>query len=222
MKKEQKVLKDTFEKQLLQSKLEIQEQTLNFISQEIHDNVGQILSFAKVQINILNQKEQVEKSELAEIKESISKALVELRDLAKGLSTDRISSFDLYQGIAEEINRINRTGGVIAHLKLSENCPVVRDQVKLILFRLVQESLQNTLKHAQASEINIVVLCQSNLLCIEMHDNGVGFQAGAEKEQSQGLGLKNMMQRAELLGGTAAIRTSPGAGTSVYIKVPYA
>ncbi|MFX7870642.1 histidine kinase dimerization/phosphoacceptor domain-containing protein, partial [Acinetobacter baumannii] len=79
-----------FEKQTLQSQLEIQEQTFNIISQEIHDNVGQILSLAKVQMNILEEQLVNPPAILKDTKENISRAMNDLRDIAKGLSTERI------------------------------------------------------------------------------------------------------------------------------------
>ena len=79
-----------FNQQLLQSQLEMQEQTFNIISTEIHDNVGQILSLAKVQLNIIDQGEMLDRSLLADAKESVSKAMIDLRDIAKSLNSERI------------------------------------------------------------------------------------------------------------------------------------
>ena len=85
MSKEKQLMRATFEKQLLESKLEIQEQTFDMISQEIHDNVGQILSLAKVQLGILEQRQDVDGELLGNVKESISQAMTELRDIADEL-----------------------------------------------------------------------------------------------------------------------------------------
>jgi len=101
-----------FEKQSLQSQLEIQEQTFNAISQEIHDNVGQILSLAKVQLNILEEQLATPSALLKETKNNISRAMNDLRDIAKGLSTDRIEQLDLLQALQQETERINKTGNI--------------------------------------------------------------------------------------------------------------
>src|SRR5450755_4529216 len=110
MSKEKQLMRATFDKQLLQSKLEIQEQTFDMISQEIHDNVGQILSLAKVQLGIMEQKQSVDGELLSNVKESISLAMTELRDIAKSLSSERLQKLSLQDSIAQEIRRINRSG----------------------------------------------------------------------------------------------------------------
>ena len=110
MSKEKQLMRATFDKQLLESKLEIQEQTFDMISQEIHDNVGQILSLAKVQLGIMEQKQSVDNELLGSVKESISLAMTELRDIAKSLSSERIQPMSLQESIVQEIKRINRSG----------------------------------------------------------------------------------------------------------------
>ncbi len=99
MSKEKQLMRATFDKQLLESKLEIQEQTFDMISQEIHDNVGQILSLAKVQLGIMEQKQTVDNELLGNVKESISLAMTELRDIAKSLSSERIHPLSLQESI---------------------------------------------------------------------------------------------------------------------------
>jgi len=103
MSKEKQLMRATFDKQLLESKLEIQEQTFEMISQEIHDNVGQILSLAKVQLGIMEQKQSVET--VSSVKESISLAMTELRDIAKSLSSSRVQQVSLPESIGQEIRR---------------------------------------------------------------------------------------------------------------------
>ena len=110
MSKENQLMRATFDKQLLESKLEIQEQTFDMISQEIHDNVGQILSLAKVQLGIMEQKQTVDGELLGNVKESISLAMTELRDIAKSLSSQRVQQVSLQESISQEIRRINRSG----------------------------------------------------------------------------------------------------------------
>src|SRR5579872_1516826 len=102
---EKEILKATYEKTILQSQLEIQEQTLNEISQEIHDNVGQILSLAKVQINIMHERPDRGPEMLIGIKENIGKAMTDLRDIARSLSSERIQSLGIHDTIAHEVER---------------------------------------------------------------------------------------------------------------------
>jgi len=219
---EQQEMKALFEKQILESKLEMQEQTFNFISQEIHDNVGQVLSLAKVQLNIMDQQPEMDRSLLREAKDSISKAMTELRDIAKSLSSERIQSFELGRCITEEINRINRSGLVKAQASINGTSAHVKDHNKLILFRIVQESIQNIIKHAKATEINVIMEDQGNRSVITITDNGSGFDVEKELSKESGLGLKNIIHRAELIGGNASISSKPQQGTSISIIIPHA
>jgi two-component system NarL family sensor kinase len=221
MAREKQQIQDTFEKQLLQSKLEMQEETFNAISQEIHDNVGQLLSFAKVQLNIIEQRQTGGREELKAVKETIGSAFTALRNIAKSLSSDRVQAFGLTDNIQEEVRRMQRGGVDIAFNIRFEERPL-NQQSKLLLFRMIQEALQNILKHARATKVVIDLQYQPDMLLITVYDNGGGFNVAQEIEKKEGLGLHNILNRARLMGGTATISSSPAEGTSIHINVPYA
>ncbi|HEX3080651.1 MAG TPA: histidine kinase, partial [Puia sp.] len=157
MSKEQQLMRAAYDKQLLESKLEIQEQTFDMISQEIHDNVGQILSLAKVQLSIMEQKQSVEGELLTNVKESISLAMTELRDIAKSLNSERLQKLSLQDSITQEIRRINRSGLIKVSSDVEGTEKNIPDQHKLIAFRIVQEGLQNIIKHAGASDVKVSI-----------------------------------------------------------------
>jgi two-component system, NarL family, sensor kinase len=210
-----------FESQLLQSQLEIQEQTLNNISEEIHDNVGQILSLAKVQINIMNQSDQLSKNMLNEVKENIGKAMNDLRDIAKGLSTNRIKSMNIRDAITNEAERINRSGAIKVSISAQGEEKKMDEQKKLILFRIIQESLQNCIKHAEASEISVCFLFLPDTLQLAIKDNGKGFDLQKALKNNTGLGLMNLTTRVSLTGGTSSIESVLNEGTIISINIPY-
>lgn len=222
MSKEQQLMRATFDKQLLESKLEIQEETFNTISQEIHDNVGQILSLAKVQLGILEQRQNIEGDLVSNAKESISQAMTELRDIAKSLSSERLQSLSLPESIAQEIRRINRSGFIKITAEVDGIEKNVPDQQKLIAFRMVQEGFQNIIKHAKASEVKVSIQYREEWLYISIFDNGTGFNPEEELKKRGGLGLQNILRRAELVGGKASISSKPGEGTTLEIQIAYA
>ena len=222
MSKEQQLMRATFDKQLLESKLEIQEETFNTISQEIHDNVGQILSLAKVQLGILEQRQNIEGDLVTNVKESISQAMTELRDIAKSLSSERLQSLSLPESIAQEIRRINRSGFIKITAEVDGIEKNVPDQQKLIAFRMVQEGFQNIIKHAKASEVKVSIQYREEWLYISIFDNGTGFNPEEELKKRGGLGLQNILRRAELVGGKASISSKPGEGTTLEIQIAYA
>jgi YD repeat-containing protein len=207
--------------QLQQSQLEIQEQTFNAISREIHDNVGQILSLAKVQLSIIDQSESFDKALVSEAKESVSKAMTDLRDISKSLNSERIQLSSLVEITGQELQRINRSGIMLTSLTVDGQEQVVAQQKKLIIFRIIQEAFQNILKHSHAKNIDVTFNYDTHQLRISITDNGKGF----DKElttNNDGLGLQNIFTRTALIGGTAQINSIINKGTIITIILPYA
>ncbi len=221
MSKEKQLMRATFDKQLLESKLEIQEQTFDMISQEIHDNVGQILSLAKIQLGIMEQKQSVDGELMGNVKESISQAMTELRDIAKSLSSERLQHLSLQDSICQEIRRINRSGFIKVSSDVQGTEKNIPDQHKLIAFRIVQEGLQNILKHAGATEVFVSIRYLEEGMFISIQDNGVGFNPETALKKQEGLGLQHILRRATLVGGKAEIMSKPGEGTTLQIQMGY-
>lgn len=219
---EKQIMETTFEHNMLQARLEIQEQTFNAISQEIHDNVGQLLSLAKVQLSIAEQYETFDKSLLADIKVNVSNALNDLRDIARSLNSDRIRQLTLYQIVDEELLRISRWSTIRYDIQTIGAERPIDEQRKSILYRIVQECLQNTLKHANATEISVSLNYHPSTLQVAISDNGRGFDGTHSASQPAGIGLTNIRARTGSLGGSVTIDSAPEKGTSVILIVPYA
>lgn len=215
-------MQQQYTEQLLQSRLEIQEQTFTTISQEIHDNVGQTLSLAKVQMNIIEQKETMDTAIFTEAKANISRAMTDLRDIARSLNTDRITLESLPQTVAQEVSRINRAGIIAVAINITGEEVAMPNQKKLIIYRMVQESLQNILKHAAATQVTIQFLFEAAYLQVLITDNGTGFNTQKLTPNNAGLGLQNIVHRAMLIGGNATITSAINKGTTITITSPYA
>lgn len=218
---EKQELKVAFEKTILQTKLEIQEQTFTAISQDIHDNVGQILSLVKVQLNILEQQSSQDNAVLTDAKENLSKALTDLRDIAKGLSSERIRMAGLSAAVAQEAERLNRTGLVHVEFNIMGDEKPTGDQQQLIIFRVIQEALQNIIKHAAAEEVRIALNYEADKLLVLIKDDGKGFNLEAVRRDMPGLGLPHMFSRLQLIGGEASVNSQPGRGTQIRLNIPY-
>jgi two-component system, NarL family, sensor kinase len=218
---ESQIMQEQYQKQLLVAKLEIQEQTLNNISGELHDNVGQILSLATIQLNILEVSRGLDRNDLQDIRESVGNAIGVLRDIAKSLSTERIRGFNLAACIEEEINRIRRSGILNGILTIEGTEQPFDDEKKIILFRIIQECIQNILKHSGAREVGILMNYETIGLFVKVTDNGRGFSVDDAFYKRPGLGLQNILKRAELVGGKADFSSVPGGGTIVNIYIPY-
>lgn len=218
--REREKMKAVFNDQLLQSRLEMQEQTLNVISQEIHDNVGQILSLAKVQLNIMEHSGRFDSALLADVKESVGKVMTDLRDIAKSLNSDRIQLLNLPEMLTHELSRISRSGLMLTRMEVKGTEHAIQNQKKLILFRIIQEALQNILKHAKAGHIGLDFNYHEDYVEIRIADDGQGFQQDVPNRK-EGLGLQNISSRATLIGGKAQIESIINEGTTITITAPY-
>jgi signal transduction histidine kinase len=178
------------------------------------------LSLAKVQLNIIDQKETLDRAVLTDAKESVSKAITDLRDIAKSLNSDLIGQTDLHEILEQELHRINRSGIISTHTKLEGEVKSLVQQKKLIIYRMIQECLQNIIKHSKATRMDLSFRYEKEKLKITIADNGQGFDKSLVKYRG-GLGLNNISNRAKLIGGSATIDSTPGEGTTITIISPY-
>ncbi|MFP5040727.1 sensor histidine kinase [Parasediminibacterium sp. JCM 36343] len=204
-----------FAMEKLQAQLEIREQTLKNISGEIHDNIGQILSLAGLQLSTIPT---TEKERLDQGIDLIDKAIEDLRDISKSLDPDRVQAVGIIESIGHELNLLEKTGKYTTEFSAEADFIYLSADKTIILYRIVQETLNNIIKHAQANHINITVTGseQENILAI--HDNGCGFELSTDSKK--GLGLKNITNRAAMIGGKAAITSILNKGTSIVLNIP--
>lgn len=218
---EKEILEAQYKQTMLQARLEIQEQTFNNISREIHDNVGQLLSLAKVQVSIIDQSPQINKTVLHELKQNISNALTDLRDIAKSLSGERMILLGLLPTLKQEVERINRSQVLRSSLIINGEEHKFNDQKQLIMVRIVQEILQNIIKHAEAKNVEVIMNFNTSYLEINVTDDGKGFIPGEKLQNASGLGLNNIINRAEIIGGQAKINSILNGGTHIKLTIPY-
>lgn len=217
---EQRESKIRFEDEITKSKLEIQEQALQNISWEIHDNVGQLLSVAKMQINILQMElPEIQQNKIIEVGEIVGKSLQELRGLAKSLNPETIKNKGLIASVTHEINRFNRLNFVNAALTVSANSYNLSNEKEIILFRILQEAFNNTLKHSKAKILTVKLNYGPTGLEIIAEDDGVGFDVN-NMANRDGIGLHNMESRTKLIGATFEIKSTENKGTKLTINCP--
>lgn len=213
---EKQLMKTQFEQELLQTQLEIQEQTLKTISEEIHDNVGQVLSLAKLNLNTFESNPQ---KKLTDTKELISKAINDLRDLSRSMHGDRITELGLQQSLIDELQILQNSGEFETHFKITGDSYKLPPQKEMIIFRMVQEALNNAIKHARAKNISLLLDYKPELFILTVQDDGKGFDAAVIENQT-GIGLKSMQNRARLIGATCTLQSSSENGTLIVIELP--
>ena len=216
-------VKSNYEKELYRAQLEIQEQTLQEIGREIHDNVGQILSLAKMSLGALDlDRKKESKESIADISEILDKALADLRHLSRTINTDIIKSGGLIKSIEIQVAYIQRGGKFKIQLDLNGVPVLLKETKEIILFRIVQEALNNILRHATADEIAINLSYDKDFLCLQIRDNGKGFnlneQIAANKTIS---GIYNMQNRAKIIDAEFVLDSEIGQGTCITVKTPY-
>jgi len=213
---EKKDIEDKFNHLILKSQIEIQEQTLKTISQEIHDNIGQVLSLTKLTLGSVESTDVEVVSKINTTKMLINKAIIDLKDISNSLNTDSIESIGLLKAVENEVELINKTH-LKAALTISGVVEKLDAKTELILFRMVQECITNAIKHSGAKKIDIHVNYQQNYFELTITDNGIGFNTG--KISSHGLGLKNIQNRIKIIEATLSINSSYG-GTEIKISIP--
>ena len=221
---EMEKLKDIYEREALRSQLEIQENTLKTISQELHDNIGQVLSVVKLSLSILPiEKEHTAYEHVQNTQQMLNKAIYDLSDLTKSLHTDRIAQVGLVESIRFELAGIKRAGIMKVQFQQEGTEMGFDEQKAIFLFRIFQETINNILKHSKATEVIVNMHYLSDLFTLEIIDNGIGFNVSEKRESTgstSGVGLKSLYNRASLIGAEISINSELSKGTIVFIKLP--
>lgn len=215
-------MKLEFEKNLLTTRVEIQEQTFLNISREIHDNINLSLTLAKLNLNTLDWSD-VNKTFNC-VKDSIDiigSAITDLSDMSKSMNPELIGNLGLINALENEIMRIQKLARILIHLELSGNPVFIESEKELVVFRIIQEAFNNIIKHSQAKNVTLRLHYNSTHIEIWIKDDGVGFNKDRRSMLKESkAGFLNMQTRAELFKGSIRIESIPQQGTQLLIKIP--
>jgi len=212
-------MKPEFKNELLQIKLETQQYSIQQASREIHDNIGQLLSSTKMLMSVGFTELSTIPDALKTAEQTIGKAIQDLRFLSKSLNKEWLNKFDLIENLEAEKERVNAAGNVQVSFASEFEILPLQSEEQVMLFHLVQEILQNSIKHAAAKNITIQIKNKDNFFELGIKDDGKGFDAEALKKESPG--LRNMEYRVQLLNGTMQWKSEENAGPGISILVPY-
>jgi two-component system, NarL family, sensor kinase len=217
-------MKDKYEREALRSQIEIQENTFKNIAQELHDNIGQMLSVVKLSLSILPlEKDHKAYDQVKNSQEVLNKAIGDLSNLTKSLHTERIADIGLIESIRFEVYAIRKAGILQVQFYPEGTETPLGEQKSVFLFRMFQEILNNILKHAKASEVIVHVKFLDDIFVLEIKDNGVGFSVEDKKQSTSsgsGVGLRSLFNRAQIIGAQLTMESEPGKGTNVLIRLP--
>lgn len=206
------------QQQITEAVITGQEKERTQLGEELHDNINQILASTKLYIECAQKSEETRTDLLNESRLLVERAMVEIRKLSKSLLPPSLGEVGLFQALfelAENIKQVNALAIVINWNNLDEN--ELPDKLKLTIFRIVQEQMNNVIKHAAAKNVWININKIEEIIQVSVKDDGCGFDTAIKRG---GVGLRNITSRAEVNNGVAFINSKPGAGCELVASFP--
>jgi PAS domain S-box-containing protein len=217
---EQELLQNELEKQkaINQATVDSQEQERTEIGKELHDNVNQILTTTKLYLDLALSNSELKDDLILKSNRNIISVINEIRQLSRSLMDPTIGDLGLIESINDLVENINLTKKIHVKLEADKRLEAFLDKShKLTVFRIIQEALNNTIKHALATTVAIRFKLRGSHAEISIRDDGTGFDPLLVK---MGAGLKNIQNRVYLVNGSYSIHTAPKQGCKIIIKFP--
>lgn len=204
-----------FEQELAISQVEIKEQTLNYIGQELHDDLGQKLSVARLMTSRIEMAEEREKKDIAlEINMLIGECIQDIRNLSKVFISKQVKHFGFVESLEREIFRIERLKLMDVDYRINNHDLEINPDHGLILFRIIQECINNVIKHAKSNKILVKIEDELNFIKISVLDYGIGFNT---ENRNDGSGLTNIKNRAQIINADFNLKSTENLGTEITI-----
>lgn len=217
---EKQNLQQAHEADLLKTQLEVQEQTMKTIAADLHDNIGQLLSLTSLTLGSIAISDGKASKKLYDSQQLVRRSIKELRQLANLLHGEKIIETGLIDAINYEAEWLKKSGTYDVQFDNSLNEEIkISAETSLILFRLLQEVINNIIKHSGATKININLSQVEQNLLLLVSDNGIGFIP--DEVSKAGMGLSNLLRRTKSIHGELDIISAPDKGTTIAVKVPY-
>jgi PAS domain S-box-containing protein len=217
MEKERLEQKVQEQKKITRAVIKVQERERNIIGRELHDNVNQLLASTRMCLSTAKLTPAGKKDFVDKSIRMIDAAILEIRILSRKHVTP-LNGFDLKDQIQSLVKIME--GGIGFKISLDYNIPVkpeLADDLKLNIYRVIQEQLNNVYKHASASRVQIKMYTEDKHIFVSIHDNGIGFEIGIRKN---GVGIVNIISRVESFNGKVSFETNRGAGCNLDIRIP--
>lgn len=218
-KMEQEILDQKIQEQkkITRAVLNAQEQERTRIGQELHDNINQILAGTKMYLVMAGKKDPAIKDLLNYPVELIDNSINEIRLLSRRYVTP-FRDVHLKEMLEALLMNMHATADIPYDFNYQLADDIADDDLKLNIYRIIQEQINNIQKHAQATNVSVSVTTNDNNICLLVSDNGKGFDRNAKRE---GIGITNILNRVESFNGDVEIKTEAGKGCVVEIRIPY-
>jgi signal transduction histidine kinase len=201
--------------------VEVQELERRHLARELHDEVGQALTVAK--INLQSAMDEAGAAILTRLQETtaiLDRLLGQVRQISLDLRPSMLDDLGLVPALRSLLDQQGRRASVEVRFS-AENIPENLDpEIQMTCFRIAQEAITNAVRHADAAQIDVALRCSNGKWRLVIRDNGIGFNVESAQAQALGLGLIGIKERAALVGGRAKIISSPNKGTTIEVLLP--
>jgi signal transduction histidine kinase len=206
------------QKKIMQAMIRTEEKEKNKLGLELHDNVNQILSVVRMYLKILDSDTQMEEVTLGKTIQLLNSAIDEIRHLSHSLAVSYKFEAGLVDALEDMVEKISVTRDFSIDLDTSSDLDdCTNNDQKLAIYRIIQEQLNNVIKYAKATEVNIELQTSPEAINLVIQDNGQGFNPA---KAGKGLGLSNIITRAESLEGKVCLQSAPGQGCRMMVTLP--
>lgn len=215
--------KEFFDKELLIVRLEVQEKTFQRISEELHDNIGQLLGLAKLNLFKWEMEQKSENIIISEAIKVIEQSIGELRSFALNLNANFILHNCLFDMVEKFINQLNNTQQFKINLSLQGKITNLRNDIEIMIFRIIQEAFHNIIKHSNADIVSVSFEYTPNALILDIQDNGIGFDVDEVLNKGYDTGssgLQNIVRRIKFIGAHHKLISNQNKGTQICITIP--
>ena len=205
------------QKILLDASIRLQEEERQRLAADLHDDAGPLLATARLYLNenLVNQDKATQLQAIFQARQIIDDTIQLVRNISHSLMPPTLKNFGLESAINDVFQKISGSGSMNASSRFHDYKDRLKPEKELIIFRIVQEQLNNTIKHAEASEVQIAIMQKSRLLQVTIADDGKGFDTTRKRK---GIGITNIISRTELFNGRVKINSSPGNGCRMQVS----
>lgn len=189
------------------------------IAHDLHDELGPLLSAVKMKINSFELSDKEDKIQVEKTNTHIDEVIKRIREISFNLMPNSLLRKGLAPAVKELVGYLNNSTKIKFYFK-SELSPELSEEIAVNLYRIIQEVVHNTIKHAKATEFQIELTTDKNQVVLNMKDNGIGFDYTNESRENVGFGLRSLLRRSEILNGKMYIESGINKGTTYIFEIP--
>ncbi|HYE54872.1 MAG TPA: ATP-binding protein [Chitinophagaceae bacterium] len=201
------------------AEITIQENERRRIATDLHDSLGPLLSSVKLQINSITICDPQDQQIINKAGKHLDEIIGSIREISYNLLPNTLQRKGLPEAVKEFIGHINSKHVLNIRFYQTKELTIPAEK-EIHIFRMIQEIVHNTLKHAKAKDLQIALGEENRNVLILTKDDGIGFDIEKARKESAGLGLKSIESRAEIMQGVINMESIPGHGTNYFVKIP--